>query len=100
MQTEDLMPVNEFCIHYNAEFSFVHSLHEFGLIEITTLENDSFIQKSQLCELEKLVRLHYDMDINLEGIEAITHLLQRINEMQHKITTLQNKLGIYNIEEE
>jgi len=92
MQTEDLMPADEFCVHYNAEFSFVHSLHEYGLIKIITIENNSFIEKSQLHELEKLVRFHYEMDINLEGIEAITHLLQRINEMQSEISKLRNQL--------
>jgi len=92
MQTEDLMPADEFCVHYNAEFSFVHSLHEYGLIKIITIENNSFIEKSQLQELEKLVRFHYEMDINLEGIQAITHLLQRINEMQSEISKLRNQL--------
>ena len=92
MQTEDLMPADEFCVHYDAEFSFVHSLHEYGLIKIITIENNLFIEKSQLHELEKLVRFHYEMDINLEGIEAITHLLQRINEMQTELSKLRNQL--------
>jgi chaperone modulatory protein CbpM len=92
MQTEELMPVNEFCIYYNAEFSFVHSLHESGLIEIISVEDTLFIHKNNLHELEKFVRLHYDMDINLEGIEAIDHLLHRINEMQLEISRLRNKL--------
>jgi hypothetical protein len=35
------------------------------------------------------------MDINLEGIETITYLLQRMNEMQQQILLLNNKLGMY-----
>jgi len=95
MQTEDLIPVNEFCIHYNAEFTFVQSLHKFGLIEITTIENNAFIQKKQLNELEKFIRFYYDMDINVEGIEAINNILQRVNDLQHQINLLQNKLHYY-----
>ncbi len=99
MEQEELMPVDEFCLHYNAEFPFVHSLHQHGLIEIITIENTTFINKNQLHELEKLTRLHYDMDINLEGIEAITHLLQRIHAMQLEITKFKNQLAIYGVEE-
>jgi hypothetical protein len=35
------------------------------------------------------------MDINLEGIETITFLLQRMNDMQQRITQLNNMLSIY-----
>ena len=92
MQTEDMISLDVFCTHYHAEYSFVHSLHESGLIEITTIENAVFIHKDQLSELEKFVRLHYEMDINLEGIEAVNHLLNIVNELQSEINTLKNKL--------
>ena len=94
MEQENLMPADEFCIHYNAEFSFVHSLHQSGLIEITTIENTTFIHKDELQSLEKFIHLHYDMDINIEGIEAINHLLQRVNNLQSEITRLKNKLDL------
>lgn len=92
MEQEELMPVNEFCIHYNAEFSFIHSLHEHGLIEITYIEQAQFLPKEQLPLLEKFIRMHYEMDINMEGIEAIQHLLERVHKLQHEINTLKNNL--------
>ena len=99
MQSEDLIPASEFCIHYNTEFTFVQSLHQSGLIEITTIENTAFIQINQLHDLEKFVRFHYEMGINLEGIEAIHNILQRTNELQHEINRLKNKLQLYETEE-
>jgi hypothetical protein len=98
MQTENLIAVNEFCVSHNIEFSFISSLQETGLIEITTIEETRFIDAGQLNQLEKIVRLHYDMDINLEGIETITHLLQRINTMQEEIIMLRNRLSFYETE--
>jgi len=98
MQTEDLIPANEFCIHYNTEFSFVQSLSQYGLIEITTIENNAYIQKEQLSELEKFIRFHYEMGINIEGIEAIHHILQRTHDLQHEINRLKNKLQLYETE--
>ncbi|CAN5478572.1 hypothetical protein BH09BAC6_BH09BAC6_16600 [soil metagenome] len=95
MQTEKMIIVNEFCVHHNIEFSFISALQQSGLIEITQAEEKWYVQESQLPQLEKMVRLYYEMDINLEGIETITYLLSRMNEMQHDIMQLKNRLGIY-----
>ncbi len=97
MPTEDMVPAKEFCIHHNIELSFIYSLNQSGLIEIITVEEKTFVPVSQLSQLEKLVRLYYDMDINLEGIETITYLLQRMNDMQQQIVQLNNKLNVYGI---
>jgi chaperone modulatory protein CbpM len=96
---ENLIPANEFCANHQIGISFIRSLQETGLIEIVTVEETSYIPASQLQELERIVRLYYDLDINLEGIETISHLLQRINQMQDEITTLRNKLRFYESDE-
>lgn len=95
MQQADLIVVTEFCTHHNIEFSFVHTLNQHGLIDIVMIEGTGFIYADQLQYLEKLVRLHYHLDINIEGIETITHLLQCINTMQHQISSLQCRLDLY-----
>ena len=78
MQTQDLISAEEFCIHHQVEYSFINSLQQFGLIEVKTIEENRFIDAEKLFDLEKFVRLHYDLDINLEGIEAITYLLEKV----------------------
>ena len=93
MNKEEYISIHEFCIHYHAEFSFVHSLSEYGLIESVTEENMIYLNKNQLPDLEKYLRLHYEMDINLEGIEAISHLLQKLNELQQEVIQLKNRLN-------
>jgi len=98
MQPEYLITVNEFCANHNIEISFISSLQQTGLIEITTIEETGFIDADQLQQLEKFIRLFYDLDINLEGIETITHLLQRINSMQDEIIALTNRLRLYETE--
>ncbi|MEO6540613.1 MAG: chaperone modulator CbpM [Ferruginibacter sp.] len=94
MQTEAMIIVNEFCIHHNVELTFVNALKDSGLIEVTRVEEKTYIPETQLPFLEKLVRL-YEMDINLEGIETITYLLSRMNDMQQEILRLNNRLSIY-----
>ena len=95
MNIKNLIPANEFCVHHNIGISFISSLHENGLIKITTIEETSYIHKNQLPDLERIIRFSSDLDINLEGIETIIHLLKRINEMQNEITTLKNRLSIF-----
>jgi len=92
MEQDELISINEFCIHYNVESSFINSLQEYGLIEIINTENVLFISKDKLPELEKFTRFYYEMDINIEGIEAIANLLQRIHQLQHEINDLKNKV--------
>ena len=95
MQTENLIAVDAFCANYNIEISFISSLQQIGLIEITTVKETEFINASQLRHLEKIVHLYYELDINIEGIETITHLLHRINSMQDEIIALKNRLRLY-----
>ncbi|HEY5590472.1 MAG TPA: chaperone modulator CbpM [Paludibacter sp.] len=95
MQSDYLIAVDEFCAKHNIEISFVCSLQQTGLIEITTIEETGFIDVEQLEQLEKFIQFYYELEINLEGIETITHLLQRVNALQDEIITLKNKLGLY-----
>ena len=98
MQTEDLISVNEFCNNHNIEISFVSELQQSGLIEVMTIDETGFIYLEHLQQLEKIVHLHYGLDINIEGIETINYLLQRINSLQEDIIVLRNKLRLYETE--
>jgi chaperone modulatory protein CbpM len=95
MQTDEMIIVNEFCIHHNIELSFINALKDSGLIEVTLREERLCLPESQLPHLEKMVRLYYEMDINMEGIETITYLLSRMNEMQQEIRMLNSRLNLY-----
>jgi len=90
-----MVAIDEFCASHEIEISFISSLQESGLIEIKRIRDSDYIEKEQLVHLEKFVRLYYDLDINLEGIETITYLLQRMNSMNEEIRTLKNKLRLY-----
>lgn len=95
MQTEGMIILNTFCKHQNIDLTVINALHDSGLIKITISENTLYLPENQLPDLEKMLRLYYDMDINLEGIETITHLLSNIHELQQQIRLLKNKLSIY-----
>lgn len=97
MQTEYLISVDKFCANHSIEISFLNSLQQTGLIEISTVDETSFINFNQFQKTEKFIRFYYDLDINIEGIETIYHLLQRINLMHDEIALLRNRLRLYEI---
>jgi chaperone modulatory protein CbpM len=95
MQTKYLIAIEEFCNYSNVDILFINSLVKSGLIEIKTVHKEEFIDSRQLQQLEKYIHFYYELDINLEGIETIMHLLRRINLMQNEIIQLRNRLQIY-----
>ena len=99
MKTENLIAIDVFCNNHNIEVSFISSLHENGLIELLTINEAKFIDFKQLKQIEKIIRFYYELDINLEGIETISHLLERINAMHDEIILLNNRLKLYETNE-
>ena len=95
MGQKELIPVKDFCVHHNVEYSFISSLENSGLISVTSVKRSSYIHADEMYKLEKFVRLHYDLDINLEGIETITNLLDRMDHMHREIVALKNRLRLY-----
>ena len=95
METANYISVTKFCTHHELDYAFIRSLDKYGLVQIFTIEEDQFIEKGQLRELEKMMRLHYELHINLEGIDAIYHLLHKVSSLQDEIAHLRNRLKLY-----
>ncbi len=94
MENERMLTLQTICTHYNIERDFLNSLVEYGLIEVVTQEDVECIKDECLSDIEMMMHLHYDLEINLAGIDAISHLLKRVKEMQQEVKILRNKLDI------
>ena len=95
MEDQDFISIQQFCSHYKIPITFMDALEEYELIEIVRTKNVRYLNKSKISEVEKMIRLHFDLDINLEGIDAIYNLLQQVEALQNKITELNNRLRFY-----
>lgn len=84
-----------FCRHHQIEITFLHELQEYGLLDAEANGDDLLLSPGQLDTVEKLVRLHYDLHINLEGIDAISHLLHRVESLQAELRLLQARLRLH-----
>ena len=97
MSQENLIPLSQLCVHYKVEMSFFSSLSEYGLIEISTIEQALFVEEEKAAEIEKIIRLHNELDINLEGIDTILHLLNKIEALQAELSSTKNRLRLYEL---
>ena len=97
MKTKYLVPVSDFCTHHEIEISFINSLQSNGLISVECIDNSKFIHTDQVLKLEQYIHFHYDLDINIEGIETVSHLLNQIELLQQNIQMLQNQLLLYDV---
>lgn len=98
METNNLVLVEHFCSHCNVDFSFINSLHDHGLIEIIVLEDRKYLSNEQLKEVERAIRFHYELNINIEGIDVISNLLSQISDLQQELNTARNKLKLLDLE--
>ena len=90
-----LILIKEYCEQYKIEQRFVQSLQEEGLLEVTVVSDELYIKEEQLNELEQFRRWHYDLNINIEGIDALRHLINKVTKMQQEINHLKNQLRLY-----
>ncbi|NLC49062.1 MAG: hypothetical protein GX762_01645 [Bacteroidales bacterium] len=80
---------------YQVEETFLDQLQSSGLIEIVIEEDDRYIEYDYLQEIEQFVRWHYELEINMEGIEALHHMLQQVQQLQDDVTKLRGELNFY-----
>jgi len=95
MDNTDMIMLDDFCASHSIEISFIHSLEENGLIQTIVVNETLCIASGELPKLEQITRLHQDLNINPEGIDAISHLLSHIEEMKQEIVNLRNRLNFY-----
>ena len=98
MDNGTLIPVELFCTTCHVETSLIASLEESGLVQITVVQRRRLIAPEQVGQLEKMVRMHEDLGINVPGLEAIQHMLDRMEALQEELTQLRNRLRRFNDE--
>jgi ABC-type Fe3+-citrate transport system substrate-binding protein len=82
-------------MHHEVELSFIDSLHAYGLITVTVINEEKYLLPEELKEIEKFVQFYYDLGINIEGIEVITDLLIQNASLQHELESALKKLHIF-----
>jgi len=87
-----MIATTEICTYHEVEYTFISSLSEAGLIELRVVNEVTYIPEEELQKLEKMIRMHNELEINIPGIEAITHLLERVEQLQEELRVLRNRV--------
>ncbi|HEY4108258.1 chaperone modulator CbpM [Puia sp.] len=95
MSSEDLIPAGEFCTFHHVELAFLQNLHDSGLIVLTIRNGAVWLETEQLPVIEKFARWHYELSINPEGIEALSHVLGRVEQLLAENNRLRSRLRRY-----
>lgn len=92
---QKLIAITTLCSHYEIEVSFIDALHHTGLIEVEIIEDESYLHQDQLTDLEKMIRLHHELNLNIEGIDVVFNLLEKERKLREEVAMLRKRLKIY-----
>jgi hypothetical protein len=67
--------------------SFLIDLNDFDLIEIRTIDHSQYVHKDDVAYIEKMIRMHHEFDINMEGIDTVFNVLKKIEILQEELIT-------------
>jgi len=95
MSDEEIIPLETICTYYQVELSFIETLVSHGLIAITYQEDQRFILREEVGDLEKYSRMYYELNINVPGIDALHHLLEKMKQLKQEAEGLKARLRIY-----
>ena len=83
---------------YNIEITFFDELVDSGLLNIETDNEIRYLMYEDLPTFERFTNLHYDLEINLPGLEVIHNMLQKMEnlnqinrELMQKLSAISNK---------
>jgi hypothetical protein len=90
-----LIAISTICTHYEIEFSFIDALHHNGLVQVEKVDQETFLHPDELGDLEKMIRLHRELNLNIEGIDVVFNLLEKEKALRQELLLLKNKLKRY-----
>ncbi|WP_185206432.1 chaperone modulator CbpM [Chryseobacterium sp. C3] len=78
---------------YNVEITFFDELVNSGLLNIHTENEIRYVMYEDLPMFERFTNWHYDLEINLPGLEVIHEMLKKMDDLRQRNRELMNKLS-------
>jgi len=99
MKEQDLIPIGTLCEQYRLKLSFFEEMGEIGLIELTVYKGGKHLHQDSLHQVEKILRIHRELRVNLEGVDVVMNILQRQEQLRQELLRVQNRLRRYEDDE-
>ncbi len=78
---------------YNIEITFFDELVDSGLLDIHTENEIRYLRYEDLPSFERFTNWHYDLEINLPGLEVIHEMLRKMDDLKKRNRELINKIS-------
>lgn len=75
---------------YKIEAQFFDELAEVGLLKIEEEQQECYVQYDYLGDLERFTNLHYDLGVNVAGLEVIQNLLKKMEDLRAELERLKH----------
>src|SRR5690606_12401469 len=95
MKPDKLILISDLCKHYELENSFFEQMEYYELLEIQILAEEKYLKKKHLKNLDKIIHLHRDLKINMQGIEVIFNLMDKIKKLENELNETRSELNLY-----
>jgi len=95
MEVENLISLAQFCEYHSIDKDFILSLDDHDIIEIIKVNENSYIHIDSLEKVEKIIRLQIDLSINIEGIDVIIRLLEKLDRVENDLALVKNRLMFF-----
>ncbi|AZA86576.1 MerR family transcriptional regulator [Chryseobacterium shandongense] len=78
---------------YNIEVTFFDELVDSGLLNVEMENEIRYLMYEDLPSFERFANWHYDLEINLPGLEVIHEMLRKMEDLKQKNRELMSKLS-------
>ena len=95
MEANKFIRIEHFCEVHEVELSFIEELESYELISIKQEESVKYFSQDDIADIEKMTRLYKELEINPAGIDAILHLLEKLDKKEKELTELRDKLSVF-----
>ena len=95
MESYQLIKFEDVCIQHQLDDDFIYNLKEYEIVNFIVKDNTHYVAIEEMPIIERIIRLHYDLHINMEGIAVIQQMRSKIEMMQLQIRQLNNRLNLY-----
>lgn len=80
---------------YNIELTFFDSLQDAGLLKTENENEIIYLNYEDLPAFERLTTWHYDLEVNLPGLEVLQHLIHKVEELTDENRRLRQRKTNY-----
>ncbi|WP_027066890.1 chaperone modulator CbpM [Maribacter sp. Hel_I_7] len=95
MDSENYIQIELYCKRTQTPVEFIDELLEFEMIEVQQIEDKKYVEPQYIVEIERIYRLRNELGINMEGIDTINHMLEKVNRLEQELKLLRDRLTIY-----